>query len=216
MIPTILLTGFGPFGENQSNPSQSVCQRVAQIVPEAAYRLHTLVLPVSYRRCPEMLVEALERLQPAAVLSLGLAASAQEIAIERFALNIADASLPDIDGIRREGQPIHGDGPAAYHVTLPIEAMLQALRQHQVPARISNHAGAYLCNHCLYTTCDWAAGQQDAALAGFVHLLPATGSSDASPGMPIERSIEVVGWLLDSVATHIAALTPGPQREEQA
>lgn len=216
MIPSILLTGFGPFGDNQSNPSQSVCQRAAEILHEAEYRLHTLVLPVSYQRCPAMLLEALERLQPDAVLSLGLAARAQELAIERFSVNIDDASLPDVDGLRREGQPIRIEGPAAYGATLPIETMLQALRRREVPARLSNHAGAYLCNHCLYVACDWAAEQQNATMTGFVHLMPPPGLSDASPGMPIERTLQVVGCLLDAVARHVAPVTSAPQREEQA
>jgi len=214
MIPTILLTGFGPFGDNSSNPSQVVCQRAVEIVPEAEYHLHTLVLPVSFRRCPEMLLDALECLRPHAVLSLGLAARARRIAIELFAVNMDDASLPDVDGICRQGQPIRPGGPAAYRSTLPNEEMLHAMRRWDVPARLSNHAGTYLCNHCLYVACDWAAGRCGTSTVGFAHLLPTSGASDGSPGMPIERSVQAVGWLLDTIASHCSTLSAHSQTKE--
>ena len=207
MHHTILLTGFGPFGANDENPSQAVCQTAERIhLPGIA--LHTCVLPVAYARCERDLCAALEHLRPAALLSLGLAAASDQIVVERFALDIDDAEAPDIDGECRIGVPIRADGPQAYRATVPIERMLAALIDQEIPARISNHAGGYLCNHCFYTTCDWAARNGGTPLVGFAHIPPTpaqVASHEERTGMPLERTIEATRLLLQAITASLDA-----------
>src|SRR5947199_236944 len=49
------------------------------------------------------------------------------------------------------GRLIDPDGPIGYWSTLPIDEMLMALKGRDIPSIITNHAGAYVCNHVFYT-----------------------------------------------------------------
>ena len=51
---------------------------------------------------------------------------------------------------RARSTPRRADGPAAYFTTLPIKAMLAALREAGIPAEVSQTAGTYVCNHVFY------------------------------------------------------------------
>jgi len=46
--------------------------------------------------------------------------------------------------------PIVVDGPAAWFSTLPIKAMVVAMRNAGIPASVSQTAGTFVCNHVMY------------------------------------------------------------------
>jgi pyroglutamyl-peptidase len=86
-----------------------------------------------------------------------------------------DFDTPDNTGYRARGEACVAGGPAAYFATLPLDAILEALRGEGVPAYISNTAGTYLCNQTLYGTLHRLAARPHPPAAGFIHLplLPA-------------------------------------------
>jgi pyroglutamyl-peptidase len=189
----VLLTGFEPFGDVRVNPSQMI---VGQIMASRRFTgLTGAVLPVKYAAAAEQMRLLIGRHRPQAVVCLGVAQGRDAINLERFALNVDDAPIADNDGVLKQGEPITPDGPLAYVSTLPLAAMLDALRARHIPAVISNHAGAYLCNHVFYVARHLTEGR--GIPCGFIHVPPLAG--EASPqagGLPLQTMVEAVAICL--------------------
>jgi len=188
----ILLTGFEPFGESKINPSEQVVRTLArEKIP--GIELHTAILPVERVRGPQVLLDAMKRVHPDAVLCLGEASRRMAISIERVAINLLDYRIPDHAGQQIVDEPIVRDGPAAYFCTLPVRAMYQAVRAAGIPAELSLSAGAYLCNQVLYTLLHYLTQNRINVPAGFIHL-PALPEQVAArevlmPSMSVETMV---------------------------
>jgi pyroglutamyl-peptidase len=92
------------------------------------------------------------------------------LSVERVAINVDDARVEDNAGSRPIDEPIAVTGPAAYFSTLPIKAMVQAIRAAGVPAEVSNSAGTFVCNHLMYGVLHYVASMAPATRAGFIHV----------------------------------------------
>jgi pyroglutamyl-peptidase len=137
----VLLTGFEPFGGSQVNPSAQVVGRLARD-GVSGVTLHSAILPVDRHGGPATLLNAVRACQPDAILCLGEAARRTAISIERVAINLLDYRMADNAGHQAIDEPIVPNGPAAYFVTLPVHAMLEAARTAGIPAELSLSAGA--------------------------------------------------------------------------
>jgi len=62
------------------------------------------------------------------------------------------------------------DGEAAYFSTLPIKAMVQAIKEEGLPAAVSNTAGTFVCNHLMYQALYLADKKFPDMRAGFMHI----------------------------------------------
>jgi pyroglutamyl-peptidase len=164
----VLVTGFEPFGGEAMNPSWEVCQRLPREI--AGLRVETCRVPCVFHRAIEVVAQAVERARPALVICLGLAPGRTHVGVERVAINVDDARNADNAGARPIDEPIAADGPPAYFATLPVKAMVAALRGAGVPAEVSNSAGTYVCNHLMYGVLHFLATRGIRARAGFVHL----------------------------------------------
>jgi len=56
--------------------------------------------------------------------------------------------------------------PSAYFATLPIKNIVNALHQNGIPAKVSNTAGTFVCNHLMYGVCHYAAQKGTTAMLG--------------------------------------------------
>lgn len=92
------------------------------------------------------------------------------MSVERIAINIDDARIPDNAGAMHIDQPIVDGGAAAYFCSVPIKAMVAAMTKAGVPAEISNTAGTYVCNHLIYGVLHHIAARHLAIRAGFIHV----------------------------------------------
>ncbi|HUP28698.1 MAG TPA: pyroglutamyl-peptidase I [Usitatibacter sp.] len=164
----VLVTGFEPFNGEGLNPSWEVCNRLARSI--GGMRVETCRVPCEFRRAIEVVAEAIERLRPALVVSLGQAGGRSHLSVERVAINVDDARIDDNAGTAPVDAPIAPDGPPAYFATLPIKAMVAAMRAAGVPAEVSNTAGTYVCNHLMYGVLHSIAASGTDARAGFIHL----------------------------------------------
>jgi pyroglutamyl-peptidase len=196
----ILLTGFVPFGEVETNPSWLIVEAFTSgnhfpgVIP--------VVLPTEYAGAGERLRQLLQHERPDAVVCLGVAASRKEINLERVALNLNDASIPDNADDLATGRLIDPDGPIAYWSTLPLDAMLAALRERDIPAVISNHAGAYVCNHVFYTARHWLEQNGLAIPCGFIHVPALRESEEQETGLPLETMMQAVEICLEPVMNY--------------
>lgn len=199
-LPTILVTGFNPFGGNPENPSELVVHTLAtRPFPSAV--LVTEVLPTEFVAATGRVQELLSRHQPKAIVCLGLASGRQSIQLERVALNLDDAQTPDNAEDLRVGRRIIEDGPVGYWSTLPLERLQTSLMAHGYDAVISNHAGTFLCNHVFYVLRHLIESQGRSIPCGFVHLPPlgpVPGST--APAWTVERLADAVDLSLQTLS----------------
>ena len=172
-MPTTLLTGFGPFGESQSNPSQLIVERLHGETIGGA-QVIGLTLPVVMGADFERVAAAIDEHQPILVLSLGLASGTTCLDVERFAVNLRVTEAGDPEKPLEPNLPqsaIVPDGPEALFPTINCERIAAAIRDNAgAPARAHGYAGSYACNHVLYQTLLYAQRTHLMYKAGFVHL----------------------------------------------
>lgn len=185
----VLVTGFEPFGGSAVNPSQKIVDA-----------LDGVVLPVAYARAAEALRVAIREHEPELVISFGQAERAY-VSVERFALNLDDAGNVDNEGAS-SAAPIDPDGPAAYRSTLPVDAIVEALRADGIPAAASRDAGGFLCNHVFYALMRTLDQERPQARGGFVHvpLLPEQALDKAAPSMPLEMLVRAARVIVAACA----------------
>ena len=193
----ILVTGFEPFDGLAVNPSQAIVESLARTSPASSgIELVTEILPTEFRAAGERIVTLIRELRPTAVVSVGLAASASAIRLERVALNLNDSARPDNGGDLATGRLIDPAGPIGYWSTLPLDEMLRALKGRDIPAIISNHAGAYVCNHVFYTARREIERLGRGTPCGFIHvpLMSEQAITPPAPGasLPLATMIEAV------------------------
>lgn len=221
-LPVILLSGFEPFGGDVVNPSWEIAARLdgETVTDEAGTplaRVRSVRLPCVFGEALEALDAALARHRPGAVLALGLDASRTDVAVERVALNIDDARIPDNRGRQPVDQPVCPGAPAAYWSGLPVKAIVRALNEAGVPASVSNSAGSFVCNHVFFGLAHRLAGGSGSSAAvpgGFIHVPwpadePARGPErgpasapdhDAAvPAAPAVRSRMALAALVDAI-----------------
>lgn len=164
----ILVTAFEPFGGDETNPSQTTLQLLADQIGSA--QISKLVLPVVFYEATEKLCQAIENIKPDAVVSLGLAGGRQGISVERIAINLIDARIADNAGNQPRDLPIINDGPAAYFSSLPVREIVENLQKDDLPAHISYSAGTFVCNQVMYGLLDYLHEHHPSTIGGFIHL----------------------------------------------
>jgi pyroglutamyl-peptidase len=199
-----LVTGFEPFGGDGVNPSLEALRHLPSRL--GALDIATRALPVIFGEALPMLRGAIAAAAPDIVLSVGLAGGRAELSLERVAINIDDARIPDNAGNQPIDRPVVAGGPAAYFATLPIKAAVAALREAGVPAAVSNSAGTFLCNHIFYGLMHEAARAGGHFRAGFLHLpyLPSQVTRlPGTPSMALEQIVEGIGIILQVAAARV-------------
>jgi pyroglutamyl-peptidase len=193
------VTAFEPFGGERLNSSLEALHRLPPRI--GRLEIATAELPTSYARSLPALEGAIAAAQPEIVLCTGQAADRSALCVERVAINVQDARIPDNDG----AQPVDGavveGGPAAYLATLPVRAAVAALRAADLPAQVSMSAGTFVCNHVFYGLMHLAARRPGAFRGGFLHVpaLPGTAANSAE-GMPLESIVLGVTTVLEASA----------------
>ena len=141
----ILVTGFDPFGGEEVNPAIETVKRLPDTIGGA--KIIKLEIPTVCHQSLRVIDEAIAGYDPDVVLSVGQAGGRPDITVERVGINVDDCRIPDNAGNQIVDEPIYADGPAAYFVTVPIKAMVQRIRERNIPASVSNTAGTFVCNH---------------------------------------------------------------------
>ena len=185
MTPTILLTGFEPFGGESVNPSWEIARALDGWVCEGR-TVRAARLPCAFGDALRALDDALAAHRPELVVCLGQAGGRAEISIERAALNVDDARIPDNLGRQPIDAAVVADGPAAYFSTLPIKAIARDVRAAGAAAAVSNTAGTFVCNHAFYALMHRLATVPALAhtRGGFVHVPYAPEQVAGRPGVP--------------------------------
>ncbi len=164
----VLLTGFEPFGGEAQNPSYEAVAALPDRIGTIA--LTKAKLPVSFAQSGPALEALVADCQPDVVICVGQAGGYAGIALERVAINLRDATIPDNDGVQPVDEPVIAGGPTAYFSSLPIKGMVFTLKQNGIPAFISNSAGTYVCNNIMYTLLHLIEQKNLPIRGGFIHV----------------------------------------------
>lgn len=164
----ILVTGFDPFGGESINPAFEVIKKLKDEI--AGAEVIKLQVPTAFNKSVEKTVEKVAEIKPDFVLNIGQAGGRSDITVERVAININDARIPDNLNQQPIDEVIDAEGEAAYFATIPVKAIVQSIREKNIPASVSNTAGTYVCNHLMYGTLNYIHKNNLNTKAGFIHI----------------------------------------------
>lgn len=164
----ILVTAFDPFGGESINPALEAVKLMKDNIEGA--EIVKLEIPTVFRKSIDKTREAIEKENPDVVLCVGQAGGRFEVTPERVAINVDDARIPDNENNQPIDVPIYEDGKPAYFSTLPVKAMVEAIRSEGLPSSLSNSAGTFVCNHIMYGVLYTIDKMGKDIRAGFVHV----------------------------------------------
>lgn len=192
----VLVTAFEPFGGETMNPSQLAVQLLADLPPTVGVELTTAILPVEFLRAGDVMRRSIEACGAEVVVCVGEAGGRSSVTVERFAVNLDDAALPDNAGYQPIEQPAVAAGPVAYTSSLPLGDVVEALLAAGIPAAKSSTAGTYVCNHVFYELMHLIATELPGVRGGFVHVPyvheQVLGRPDAPPSLSLASITEAL------------------------
>ncbi len=184
----ILLSGFGDWAGSCANPAKAVADALDGMTVAGA-KIHKVIAPSIFKEMIKTVTDEIDRISPDVVIMMGEFGGRSMITVERIAQNLIDApryDMGDMSGARPQDEPVVPGGPAAYYATLPLRAMVRAMRDAGIPSDISDAAGTFGCNLLMYGVLNYIAVNQLPIRAGWIHLpaLPQTAALDENVGMP--------------------------------
>lgn len=164
----ILITAFDPFGGEEVNPALEAVKLMKDKIEGA--EIIKLEVPTVFHKSIEETMDVIRRENPDVVLSVGQAGGRFEVTPERVAINVDDARIADNEGNQPLDEPIFSDGEPAYFTTLPVKAMVKAIRDENLPSSLSNSAGTFVCNHIMYGVLYCITKENRQIRSGFIHV----------------------------------------------
>ena len=198
MHKTVVITGFDPFGGEPVNPaSQAVSLLPDAVVLGEGKQAGVLKTKNknTYKRSKKAVKVEVNNYNTDLFISVGQAGGRSAITVERVAINLEDARIPDNDGEEPHDQPVIQGDQTAYFSTLPDKNIVKSMNEQGIPAQLSYTAGTYVCNAVMYTL---LALRQDEKgperkpphISGFIHVPYSTeqgkGKPEGTPTMPVD------------------------------
>ena len=163
----VLISGFEPFGGSNFNSSQLVVEAISK-ESFTGLELFTVILPVEFGKAADVLLSKVKEIDPEIIITFGQAEGRKALTPEKIAINLDSARIPDNAGELRVNKVIIEKGADGYFSTLPIEKMVEAVKECGLESEISLSAGAFLCNHIFYHLQHQLL--ESGVKSGFVHL----------------------------------------------
>lgn len=170
---SMLLTGFEPFGGEKINPSQEIIRRIEKLSKKSLtnIKLHTMILPVSYKRSIEILDNFYEKNNVDLAIHIGQAGGRSVVELERLAVNLKNSTHPDNDGIVENDSKIIQDGLDAYLTKIDVIKIAEILNlKKKLPVGISYDAGKFICNEVFYFSLHNSITTKNPKHALFIHV----------------------------------------------
>ena len=162
-ILNVLVTGFQPFGQHEKNISEDTVLGLNDNYqlddPWASKRNTTSLVEVSVEKkiltvdlegskyCAEKINQG-QRYD--AIIHVGLAENSEMVRIEKIGKDILDFRIPDNSGRQVLGSRITGNGD----LMTSCELKRWDVSSWNIPTRISEDAGEFLCNEVYHRTLD--------------------------------------------------------------
>ena len=196
----IIVTGFDPFGGEKINPSIECVKALPEVEGVELIRLE---LPTVFKESAKRLNEVINEVKPDAVLSVGQAGGRPGITMERIAINVDDARIPDNISQQPIDETIQTKGAAAYFSTLPIKRIVKAIREAGISVEVSNSAGTFVCNHIMYQALFAATKADKPFKAGFMHIPFIPEQTTDKPSLPLEESTRALQIAIETIRDYL-------------
>ncbi|EPH2466701.1 MULTISPECIES: pyroglutamyl-peptidase I [Serratia] len=191
----LLMISFEPFGGELRNPAWDI---LSTFKYSDNVEITKIVLPCTYSESWTLLRKKIDQYKYDVALIFAQAGGRWDINIERIAINVNDAPIPDNCGVQPIDEPIEADGKNAYFSTLPVKNIIKNLRDSNIPASISNSSGTFLCNNIFYRLLQYIENNSAMTIAGVVHIPYTPDQVIYRPGVPY-MSEEVITRALTNI-----------------
>jgi pyroglutamyl-peptidase len=152
--PHILVTAFESFDDRPVNRSGQWLDAFLEHAEATALAhvadLTAAELPVDFVELPRALARLWRAERPDVWILTGESGAGDAIRVERVAVNLLDATIPDNAGRRRVDAEVLRGGPPAYFATLEPRKARAALERGGARSVLSLSAGSYCCNQAFY------------------------------------------------------------------
>ena len=197
----LLITGFDPFGGEEINPAYEAVKRLPDQIKGAD--IIKMEIPTVFEKEGKILEKEILEHNPDAVICVGQAGGRSAITVEKVAVNLMEARIPDNDGKKPLDRPVCEDGENAYFAKLPVKAMVQNIREHRIPAKVSYTAGTFVCNDVMYRLLYMIDRKFPDMKGGFIHVpyLPeqVVNLPDGTPSMSAQMIADALEYALEAV-----------------
>lgn len=188
----ILITGFSPFGGETINPAYEAVKKLPDEIHN--HKMIKFELPTEFKGSIKLLKAAICEHEPDVVINVGQAGGRASISLERVAINLADARIPDNANEQPIDRPLIVDGPNAYFTNLPIKEIRRNMVEQGINCELSYSAGTYVCNCVMYNLLHWIHTEYFNLKGGFIHVPyveeQVKGKPEGTPWMPLEEITE--------------------------
>lgn len=188
----ILMTGFNPFGGETMNPAYEAVKKLPDFILDS--EIIKMEIPTEFTQSVCVLKHAIDTYHPDVVVNVGQAGGRASISLERVAINLADARIPDNVGKQPVDTKLIENGENAYFTNLPVKAILQKIRSEGIACDLSYSAGTYVCNCVMYHVLHWIATEYPQMRGGFIHVPyveeQTKGKPEGTPWMCLEDIVK--------------------------
>lgn len=167
-MKTILITGFDPFDKADINPAYEAVKRLDDEI-NGAKIIKAEVPTVSYKAIDKT-IDLINEHKPDFVINVGQAGGRFTISPEKVAINLNDFRIKDNAGNQPFDCKIIEDGENAYFTSLPVKAIVNKIKEDNIPASLSYSAGTFVCNQLMYGVLHHIASNELNIKAGFIHI----------------------------------------------
>jgi 8-oxo-dGTP diphosphatase len=191
IMPRVLLTGFGPFGDHDVNPTEAIVDSFPSLIPiknpfgrgssEVSIEKHVLSVDEEGSRWT---ANELGSREWDAILHLGLCGECIRPRIEVRAQDLLDMRIPDNSGRQEQGIALSGSGDL--HTPVPVKKW--NIEQWDVDIELSLDAGQYICNETYYRTHEALNQHKFAIPCLFLHL-PSSDYLSIADAMKLVRNM---------------------------
>ena len=161
----VLVTGFKPFGNYNINPSELIAENLNGTTIDGA-KIVGISLEVEWNISYNKTLEAIERYDPCAVVSIGLAPKSSLIRLEKLAVNLRwNERFPFIRYIQKGSPPLLATDVNLHEISVDM-------KKENISSRVSYFAGFYLCNYLFYRLLDYKEKNNPELKVMFIHVPP--------------------------------------------
>lgn len=207
----VLITGFDPFGGASINPAYEAVKRLPETIKGA--EIIRMEIPTVFEKEGRVLEEAIQNYEPDIVICVGQAGGRSSVTVEKVAINLMEARIPDNEGKKPIDKVIYEDGENAYFAKLPVKAMVQNMNMHGIPARVSYTAGTFVCNDIMYRLLYMIDKKYPRLRGGFIHVpyLPeqAVELPDGTPSMSAQMIADGLCYAIEEAIESNADINIG-------
>ncbi|KAM4739197.1 pyroglutamyl-peptidase 1-like [Anableps anableps] len=166
---TVVVTGFGPFGEHTVNASWVAVQEMKKLGLGTNVDLHVHEVPVEYQKVQSLVPSLWKQYHPQLLIHVGVSGMATTVTLEKCGRNHGYKGL-DNSSFCPDSQCCIVGGPDCIYSVIDMDSVCKrvtAIAGLGVAVSVSKDAGRYLCDFTYYTSLHLSNGR-----SAFIHVPP--------------------------------------------